>query len=157
MAVFRRVEDRRAGPDALGILVPPGARTFVILRPRALDWDLIPLEEGERPTFCAFDRDDAAALARRLHRALEDASTRDVRSAAILLVPDGFLASLRALGMRWVACPRVPGRVYRPCVFPSRDDAMAAIDRLLPYLCPEPGADQEYYFNTQNFSAAETK
>ncbi len=34
MGSFRRVEGEEAGPDALGILVPPGKRTFVILRPR---------------------------------------------------------------------------------------------------------------------------
>jgi hypothetical protein len=31
MCPLRRVEDDRAGPSALGILVPPGRRTFLIV------------------------------------------------------------------------------------------------------------------------------
>ena len=51
MSVFRRVDDDRAGPAAMGILVPPGRRTFLILRPRALAWDLILLRRAEGSTF----------------------------------------------------------------------------------------------------------
>ncbi len=32
MSSLRRVADASAGPTALGILVPPGPRTFLILR-----------------------------------------------------------------------------------------------------------------------------
>src|SRR5207302_3778230 len=46
MCPLRRVEDAHAGPHAVGILVPPGRRTVVIVRPRALIWDL--LLTGER-------------------------------------------------------------------------------------------------------------
>ena len=42
MPAFRRVEPHQAGARALGILVPPGPKTVVILRPRGLDWDLLP-------------------------------------------------------------------------------------------------------------------
>ena len=75
MPAFRRVDAQRAGPTALGILVPPGGKTLVILRPRGLEWDLLPARWGEdarvAPVFCQFERDEAALVARRLHQCLE--------------------------------------------------------------------------------------
>ena len=66
MPAFRRVDARQAGADALGILVPQGTRTVVILRPRSLAWDLLPLKPGmekARPAvFCDWDRDESAAV-----------------------------------------------------------------------------------------------
>ena len=69
MPAFRRVEGSQAGPSALGILVPPGARTLVILRPRALEWDLLPLQDRDEG-FCEFDRETAAGIARGIQQAL---------------------------------------------------------------------------------------
>ena len=64
MCALRRVEGDRAGPDALGILVPPARRTFVILRPRALPWDLLLLRDPEAEAFRELGRDEAHAAAR---------------------------------------------------------------------------------------------
>ncbi len=156
MAAFRRVTDRLAGPRALGILVPPGLRTSVILRPRALDWDLLPFETGDRsgfkPGWTQLGREEAARLARRLQLALEETAASNDSSATLLVVPDGFLVCLKALDLRWVVCPRVSGKPYQPLVFPSREEALRALQRLLSFVCPAADADQEYYFNTQNFS-----
>ena len=75
MSPLRRVFGERAGPTALGILVPPGRRTVLILRPRALAWDLLltqPLPEGA--TFAPFyelTREEAEVAAEQLCRALE--------------------------------------------------------------------------------------
>ena len=77
MGVLRRVTDRRAGPAALGILVPPGRRTLVILRLRALAWDLLPIRLHEQAVFCEFGRDEAALLARHVHAALEQQNLGD--------------------------------------------------------------------------------
>jgi hypothetical protein len=154
MTAFRRVEDRLAGPRALGILVPPGLRTFVILRPRALVWDLLPLKPEDTSGFCQFGRDEAAGLARRLKQSLEEAACAGQRSSATVLAHSGgFLACFAAQDLHWVVCRRIPGTPYRPLVFSSREEAQRALERLLPFVCPAADAGQEYYFNTQNFVA----
>src|SRR5580765_5247185 len=75
--MLHRVEPRHAGPNALGILVPQGTKTLVNVRPRSLEWDLLPArwdgDSGHAAEFCAFGRDEAAAVARRLARSLESA------------------------------------------------------------------------------------
>jgi hypothetical protein len=156
MAAFRRVEDNRAGPEALGILVPPGQSTFVILRPRALEWDLLPVrfERGIYSNFCSFARDEAAAVARQVPRALEEGTLLPQRSVQVVANPagDGFLVWVPMLDVMWLLCLRVPGRPYEPFAFASRAEAQNAVERLAPYLWPAMNTSQEYYFNTQNFS-----
>ena len=61
MSHFRRVDDERAGSAALGILVPPSRRTFVILRPRSLEWDL-PLIRADG-AFHDMSREEASVVA----------------------------------------------------------------------------------------------
>ena len=82
MSRFRRVEADRAGASALGVLIPPGKRTVIILRPRSLAWDLLPArwsgDPQRPPEFCQLARDDAPAVARKLIEALEDAAARQV-------------------------------------------------------------------------------
>jgi hypothetical protein len=158
MPPFRRVEDRHAGPTALGILVPPGLRTFVILRPRALDWDLLPLRPddgaGASAVFCEFGRDEAAGVARRVQRALEQAAAAADRPVQAVAHPDGvgYWVVVRAGEYCWVACRRVPGQPYRANRFATPEGAGEVAARLAGVLCPEPDAGQEYYFNTQHFS-----
>jgi hypothetical protein len=155
MPPFRRVEDCRAGPMALGILVPPGLRTFVILRPRALEWDLLPLRPGEGAVgFCEFGRDEAAGVARRVQRALELGAGGGDSPVQAVDRPDGdgFLVVARAGEFRWVACGRTPGQPYRASVFATLEGASDAAVRLTRFLCPDAEAGQEYYFNTQNFT-----
>jgi hypothetical protein len=156
MGAFRRVEASRAGPKALGILIPPGQTTFVILRPRALEWDLLPIrfDRGIESGFCIFARDEAAAVARQVPRALEGGASDQESSVQIVANPggNGYLVWVPLLDVMWMLCLRVPGRPYEPVVFSGRAAAQNAIDRLVPYLWPSASACQEYYFNTQNFS-----
>lgn len=156
MPTFRRVEDNRAGPSALGILVPPGQRTLVILRPRALEWDLLPVrpDQGVGSAFCDFARDDAATLARKVQRALEQGAAGGTSKATVVAnsAGAGFLAGIPVSGFMWIVCQRAPGRPYQPLIFSSRNDAQIAVDRVTPILCPQADANQEYYFNTQNFA-----
>jgi hypothetical protein len=154
MLPFRRVEDRRAGPAALGILIPPGLRTVVILRPRPLRWDLLPLRPaGQGEGFCAFDRDEAAGVARRLQRALEEAAHGGNNPVVAAADASGrFLVSCQSCGLRWVACLRTPGRPYSPAVFSTWSEATEAAAAIAGFLRPATGAQQELYFNTQNFS-----
>jgi hypothetical protein len=152
MPPFRRVEGARAGPTALGILVPPGARTLVVLRPRALEWDLIALRP-DGGAFCEFGRDEAALVARRVQRALEQSAGG---GAALESAPagEGFRVLARAGEHVWVACRRAPGQPYQAAVFLTREAADEAAARLAQVLCPDADAGQEYYFNTQNFPGA---
>lgn len=61
MGVFSRVEADRAGPDALGILVPPSRQTFLILRARNLPTDLVLTRDDD--TFQVLTHDEASAAA----------------------------------------------------------------------------------------------
>ena len=70
MCPLRRVEDHRAGPSALGILVPPGRRTFLILRPRALSWDLLLLRPNGAQAFREMPQNEATTLVLALYHAL---------------------------------------------------------------------------------------
>jgi len=152
MSAFRRVEGHRAGPMALGILVPPGQPTLVILRPRALEWDLLPVKfQGMHSGFCQFGRDEAAAMARQIQRALEDSAASP---AQVVANPggDGFLVWVPAVELMWLICERNPGRPYEPLVFSNQNEAQDAVTRIAPYFWPARDAEQEYYFNTQNFS-----
>jgi hypothetical protein len=160
MPPFRRVESRQAGPTALGILVPPGARTLVILRPRSLAWDLLPAHwngnTDTAPAFCAFSRDDAAAVARRLQQALVSAVAAGVCpiQTAGDVAGASFQVWVRTDEYVWVVCRRAPGQAYQPAVFAEREEARRQAELLTPIFWPAQDAEQEFYFNTQHFSLA---
>ena len=158
MAAFRRVEPQHAGARALGILVPPGTRTLVILRPRSLDWDLLAARwQGDPtapPVLCDFERDEAAQVARRLPQALADAVARGVNPVETLGAPSGraFQVWVRAAELYWIPCGRTTGQAYHPLVFSSQEQARTVGEMLAQILWPAADADQEYYFNTQKFA-----
>jgi hypothetical protein len=158
MPAYRRVDAQHAGAAALGILVPPGAKTVVILRPRGLEWDLLPARwkgaAAAAPAFCRFERDEAALIARRVAVALEEAARAAQDPIGTFGSPLGqdFQLWVRAGEFAWIVCRRVPGQAYAPMVFGNRDEAESAGRRLAPFFYPSPDAAQEYYFNTQNFT-----
>jgi hypothetical protein len=157
MQPFRRVEDRQAGPTALGILLPPGQRTVVIVRPRALSFDLlagVPGPDAMTMRFYEFGRDEAAGIASRLlkHLGEQARQRRDLLEIATLPGANGYLVWLREEEFRWVVCPRRPGQPYEEMRFATLDDAQEAASRLAECLCPAPDAGQQVYFNTQHFS-----
>jgi hypothetical protein len=157
MPPFRRVEARQAGPLALGILIPPGQRTFIILRPRALPWDLLPLPPtytaGTGPNFVNFGRDEAALRARRIAAALEQPMQDNAGPVEVDINPwgEGHLLRLLRDELYWIVCPRRPGQPYQPLVFSAADEAAEAARQLARFVCPAADAGQEYYFNTQHF------
>jgi hypothetical protein len=159
MPAFRRVQDRHAGPSALGILVPQGHPTQVILRPRALEWDLLPLRSGgegqARAAFCQFGRDEAAAVARHVQQALEAQAGCGVSPVEAVANPhgEGYLVCARIGEYTWIVCQRVPGRPYEVMLFATAEGASDAAVRVARFLVPGREAGQEYYFNTQNFSS----
>jgi hypothetical protein len=158
MTAFRRVDARTAGADALGILVPPGANTFVILRPRGLAWDLLPLRPGleqvQPAVFCTFGRDEAAAAARRVQQALECGAGRAPNPVEVVAsAPElGYGVGAHVADFLWLACRRVAGQPYQPCLVASVAEAEAMAARLTAVLWPAADAAQEYYFNTQAFA-----
>ena len=158
MPPFRRVDPERAGADALGILVPPGEKSFVILRPRGLPWDLLPARwDGtpERPPeFCYFGRDEAARTARNLLHYLEE---QVGRTCPVETLGDAagnrFQVWVRTPELLFVVCRRSPGQPYQPVVFPSRAEAESAGASIESVVWPAADAEQEYYFNTQRFAS----
>ncbi len=158
MAAFRRVEPQVAGPNALGILVPPGARTLVILRPKSLDCDLLPARwdgaAARPPSFCTFERADAAQVARQVQLALTEAVDRRVNPVETLGDAQGrqFQVWVRAAALYWIVCRRTIGREYQPELFANHAQAQRVAEKLAAVLWPCSNADQEYYFNTQKFA-----
>jgi hypothetical protein len=150
MCPLRRVEGDRAGPAALGILVPPGRRTFLILRPRSLSWDLVLLRAAEGQMFRDMRPDEAEVVSAALFRAL----TRAGGGVEEAPCPDsgGYWLRARMGAYALLACPRLPGQPYRPVEFPDLQTARAAATDLAPILFPPPGVEQECYFNSRHFS-----
>jgi len=158
MPFFCRVDARSAGPTALGILIPPGASTFVILRPRGLEWDLLPArwtgEVGCAPAFCQFTREEAARVAQRIPRALEEAALAGESPVQTFGNGAPFQVWVRNRDLVWVLCKRQSGRPYEPAFFTTLEEANRIGQRLEPYLHPVADASQQYYFNTQSFTSA---
>src|SRR5689334_4203117 len=137
--MFARIDANKAGPQSLGILVPQGAKTLVIVRPRGLPWDLLPAKwDGDHatpPQFCTFSRDEAAKVARRLVAALEAASTNPLETFGdaqagrlqIWLRTDEFV---------WIVCKRAPGEAYQPVHFASLVEAIQAAEKIAAYVWP---------------------
>jgi hypothetical protein len=153
MSAFRRVEGKEAGPAALGVLAPPGRRTHLILRPRALLWDLVLLRPADASVFREMDRDEAVATAEELVRALEAWAAGAPGRVETASAPQGVGVWLyvHAGLFSLLLCPRTPGRPYEAERFADGDAARAAANDLAPILRPPPGAQQELYFNTRHF------
>jgi hypothetical protein len=145
MGSFRRIEADAAGPTALGILIPPSRRTFVILRPRGLSWDLLLSRGGDDPTFRDLAHDEASAVAQSLFGGLR-------RGATVEAVPHGggFLVRSVIGPFVLIACSRRPGQPYAPLIC-GGEEARAATERLTSILCPPDGVEQELYFNVRFF------
>ena len=124
----------------------------MILRVRALPWDLLPAPRIGA-AFCEFSRDEAAGVARRVQLALADCARADHDPMQTAALPHGtgFYVAAAIAELAWLACPRRTGEPYEPAVFATRVDAERAAQALLPYLYPPADAEQEYYFNTQHF------
>lgn len=155
MSAFRCVEGAAAGPNALGILVPPGRRSLVLLRPRALEYDLLPIRPsaGGQIVFHEVLLTVASSLSLEMYRALEAGSRVEV-----VAMPDGsgFRVAATVGTFQTLACRRVPGRAYRPELFATRQEAAALAEQLTALLCPPPGTTQEVYFNTRHFTKPAT-
>ncbi len=155
MSGFRNVDGAHAGPSALGILVPPGRRTMLLLRPRALGYDLVALRDpsanGPGPAFQELSRHEAEVLARRLYATLsaEGGLVRieTVRAGGT----DGSWVQARVGEVTFVVCRRVAGQPYQPLVFATAAEADRTTAALAETLCPNASASQELYLNLRHF------
>src|SRR5579884_2288295 len=152
MCPLRRVEGSLAGPSALGILVPPGRRTFLILRPRSLPWDLLLLRPGATNTFRELHRDEASTLAQEVYQALGKWSAGAGRVEDIACPDGGFWVRVSVGPFALLVCGRRPGQPYQPLVFPDVEAAWTAAGQLRGILCPRVGVEQEVYLNTHHFA-----
>jgi hypothetical protein len=157
MCALRRVEDADAGPDAIGILVPPGRRTVVILRPRGLTWDLLVMTKGlplSGSPFHEFDQASATEAARALYCALDAGVARGSGLLESLPNPagDGYWVRAQAGLFTLIACPRIAGQPYRPMHFETESAAQSAAAALADVLFPAADREQEIYFNTRHFA-----
>lgn len=152
--MFVRVDADRAGPTALGVLIPPGKQTLIVVRPKPLPWDLLAARwDGDAtraPVFCQFTREEAPGVARNLVQFLRDAVTKGTDPLQSFGKPHCCQIWLRTPEYVWIVCNRTPGEGYRPVSFASLEDAHAAGEKLAQYLWPR--QSQEVYFNTQLFS-----
>ncbi len=153
MSAFRCVEGRDAGPSALGILAPPGRRTFLILRPRALPWDLVLLQPAHPSVFHELDRSEAAAAAGEVVRALETWAAGGPGRVETTDAPQGpgVWVRVHAGSFALLLCGRTPGQPYQALRFADGESARTAAAEIAPILHPPPGAQQELYFNTRHF------
>ena len=157
MPSFRPVDGDRAGPDAVGILVPPGQRTLVVVRPRSLAWDLVLARRvgggGPGPGFLEMPRPEARFIVQKLEQKLvwsaEDGSGR----AEPVPAPqgEGYWVWIDLEPHPLVACDRSPGLAYRPSVFANLAEAWQTASAISAVLCPGPDANLELYTNTDQF------
>jgi hypothetical protein len=155
MSALRLVADDRAGPAAVGILVPPSRRTFLIVRPRSLPLDLLVLAESAGTAFREFEREQASRAAEALFDLLAEWSgSNPVRvecAPAAGDAADAFYLRVQVGPFHLLACDRRPGHPYVPLAFADFASARSTAERVTRLLCPPPGSDQEVYLNTRNF------
>ncbi len=154
MCPLRRVEGSLAGPSALGILVPPGRRTFLILRPRALSWDLLLLRPESVNAFREVSHVEADRLAHEMLQALRNWSEGASGHVEEIACPDGsgFWLRVRVASFALLACRRQPGQPYSPYTFPDVETALMAATQVRKVLRPPDKIDQEVYLNTHHFA-----
>lgn len=155
MCPLRHVEDHRAGPSALGILVPPGRRTFLIVRPRTLSWDLLLLRLDSLCTFQDLTPEQAERVAHDFFQALRQWSEGASGHVEEIACPDGrgFWVRVRVASFALLVCTRQPGKPYQPVAFADAEAALAAADQLRRVLRPPAHIEQEVYLNTHHFGS----
>ena len=150
MSLLRRVLGERAGPQAIGLLAPPGPRTVVIVRPRALAWDLLVLR-ADALAIREVEPSEAETIVQVLADVLEPVASGELGRTEVQPTGEGFVVRADLGRFRLLACLRVPGEAYRPVLFASLDEANHAAACIAAALCPPPEGQHELYFNTRHF------
>jgi hypothetical protein len=149
---FRLVSGNKAGPAALGILVPPGTRTVLVVRPRSLGWDLLLVRGVAGTAFREMDREEASATARSLFDALQEWGRGGPGVVQPVRGEGGFLVWIDVGDFCLVACERRPGQPYRPLLLAAEDEARQVASHIAAVLHPPEHGEQEVYFNTRHFT-----
>jgi hypothetical protein len=137
--------------------VPPSRRTFLIIRPRTLSFDLLVLAEAQGFAFREFDSEQAGRAADALFDALCHWSNGDVKieqaaeAAANGESPGGLYLRVHIGPFHLIACERRPGHAYAPLRFADAAGVSRAANQLTEMLCPPGGIEQEFYLNTRHF------
>lgn len=154
MCPLRRVTDTEAGPDAVGMLLPPGPFTFLIIRPRSLAWDLLLVNSAQDLAFRQLRRDEAPLVAQKVYRALERWIEQGDGQVAPIARPGNsdFWLQARLGNYVFLVCPRRPGQPYQPLGYSELGSAQAAASQLAQTLCPTSDVEQEIYFNLHHFT-----
>jgi hypothetical protein len=172
MPALRRVPGNQAGPDAVGILLPPGGRTVLIVRPRVLPWDLLLVQGIAGIAFRELSPTEAPGVAEAFFRALDDwnqGGPGHVGAAATSLprvgeraregsdtqratAPGGYLVWADVGDFALVACERLPGQPYMPRTFLIEEEARQAATQIGMALCPAGPVQRDVYFNTRHFA-----
>src|SRR5262249_26026411 len=153
MTALRRVQDELAGPGAVGILLPPGARTVLIVRPRTLAWDLLLMESVAGNAFRELTREEAPGVVQAF---LVDWETWTCGGPGCVQAVassngEGAIVWIDIGDFTLAACARVPGQPYEPARFPTTSEADEAARKLPAVLHPENG-EPEVYINTRHFA-----
>jgi hypothetical protein len=157
MPPFRPVAADQAGPNAVGILLPPGRRTVVVVRPRALAVDLVLARStisGEPgPGFLELPRGAAAREAQQVGRALLRCAEDGTTLVKPVAAPEeaGYWAWVQLETFGLVACSRTPGEPYRPEVYSSAEELEMIAAALRAVLAPGADSECELYTNAQHF------
>jgi hypothetical protein len=146
------VPDDRAGPAALGILVPPGVQTILVVRPRSLPWDLLLVQGLAGTSFRAMNRAEATATAREFYDALHQWGNGGPGHVQAVGANGGFLVWVDVGDFCLVACERRPGEPYRPGLLIEEADARQLATTIAAILHPRQHEKQEVYFNIRHFS-----
>jgi hypothetical protein len=154
MPAFVERAPAEAGPRALGILVPPGKRTLIILRPRALSWDLV-LERppgAPQPGLWELHPLEAKPLVGSLRALL--ANGKSVNTELVQAAAASHFQVRVGLGeLRLVVCDRATGQPYCPSRFKSEAEARRVEEMIKAILSPGADANHELYCNTRHFSS----
>jgi hypothetical protein len=155
MSVLRHVDGSLAGPAALGILLPPGPRTLLVLRPRSLSVDLLLLRTAEATEFRDLTRVEGERVGRDLLDMLGAWLAGGAGSVEAVALDGGAGHVVRAVigSLPFVACARAPGRPYQPEVLTDGDSADVLAARLAAALRPPPGHELEVYMNLRQFGS----
>jgi hypothetical protein len=156
MCALRLVAGDKAGPNAVGILVPPSRRTVLIVRPRSLPFDLLVLAAPGGSAFREFEHEQAGRAAEALLDALGEWSGScpgrvDCTPAPNGLEAHGFHVRASVGPFHLLACERQPGKPYAAHRFEDVGEARDAADRIEALFSPPPGSQQEIYLNTRHF------
>jgi hypothetical protein len=151
MCPLRLVADDRAGPTAVGILVPPARRTCLIVRPRSLPFDLLVLSEARGTAFRGFDREQAGRAAEALFDALTGWAAGNPGCVEENASGASFEVRVHVGPFHLLVCDRQPGQPYAPLLFADAAAARAAAGHIATLLCPPAGVEQEFYLNSHHF------